>query len=200
MSSEPTSSVTAVTTSSLVTTAAPVTTTVNNVIPPPDINIEKIDNKFSYDDTSKNLSIILIVLGITIVLLDLSATRAFINEVVDYKYKFHFKISWSLIVIIYIIISALLIKYYHDLEKTVFVPQDCRDLSPTNLKMKPELVNCPKYINNDTNNDENNKIYRGKKIGVILGLGFACCYLFLRWTYQGEYMTANDVLRAKGKW
>jgi hypothetical protein len=73
MSSEPTSSVTAVTTSSLVTTAAPVTTTVNNPPaenPPVAANENEIkQGQFSYDTTSTILTVMIIILPILAIIL-----------------------------------------------------------------------------------------------------------------------------------
>jgi len=80
MSSEPTSSVTAVTTSSLVKTAAPVTTTVNEVTttvnnppaenPPVAANENEIkQGQFSYDTTSTILTVMIIILPILAIIL-----------------------------------------------------------------------------------------------------------------------------------
>jgi len=120
MSSEPTSSVTAVTTSSLVTTAVPVTTTVNNppATNPPAENPSAVNenvikkNQFSYDDKSKLLTVMMIILPILAIVLGL---------LLELKFEENNYIRFGLILILIsnVTVTTLLALHYNKLRDSV---------------------------------------------------------------------------------
>jgi Ca2+/H+ antiporter len=152
MSSEPTSSVTAVTTSSLVTTAAPVTTTVNN--PPVNENV-------LYDDKSKGFMSVIIIVSILIII------RAVVFGIIDKNNlvgtpMIILNVFSIILPIMYIIFSVLLINNYGKIidEMKENISNKDKDKLESNKKLALGLLIgggvlllviivmswCPKYI------------------------------------------------------
>ena len=175
MSSEPTSS------------AAPVTTTVNevttavdnNIVPPTDINIEKLDDKFSYDDTSKNLSIAMIILALILIIGYI--IRFVYSKSVYSKYRYIVLLLESLIIVAYIVIFSLLANHYKKLHDSVIlynVPQKCNGTQDIVINSQ----NCHKYVRNYSNSLSNQKVYTRKSGGVLAG-GIVSTIIFIFVTF-----------------
>jgi uncharacterized membrane protein YhaH (DUF805 family) len=148
MSTETTSSmVVPVTTSSLVTTAAPVTTTVNNPPPvaenPPATNENVIKkNQFSYDDTSKILTIMMIILPILAI---------FLGLLLKLKFEKNNYIRFGLILILIsnVIVTILLAVHYRKLrDATKNIGNMYCTLYSSQLENEPWCIykNAIKYV------------------------------------------------------